>query len=200
MKIWMTIIAALFLAACSTEPLPLPKLKAKDTVLLFGDGFVSRGTGDPLLSLPNQLAERSALNVIDGGKKAELAADGVNRLPGMLKEYQPKLLLLIHGGTDMYLKKNREGMKKHLARMVQLSREHNVPVVMFALPKIGFVVEPAEEYASVAKSEGAIIDNELFSQIFGKPIYLEDNVHPNHKGNTILANGIVNLLKKHGAL
>src|SRR5688572_30284204 len=85
--------AALSLAACSDEP-KLPQLGADDVVLAFGDS-ITYGTGaGPEESYPEVLAQLIGRRVVSAGVPGEVTANGLQRLPDVLDEVKPKILLL----------------------------------------------------------------------------------------------------------
>jgi len=48
---------------------------------------------------PHILAQLTGREVINAGVPGEISSDGRQRLPSLLDEYQPNLLILIHAAT-----------------------------------------------------------------------------------------------------
>lgn len=98
------LVLALLLAACERVP-ALTRLAPGATVLAFGDsltyGIGANGDGDGDQSYPTRLAGLTGLHVINAGVPGEISAAGLLRLPGLLHEHQPRLLILCHGGNDI---------------------------------------------------------------------------------------------------
>ena len=195
----IAIAAILTLAACSKTP-PLPKLDADATVLAFGDS-ITFGTGAaPNESYPAQLQARIERKVIDAGVPGELSADGLARLPEALDETKPKLLILCHGGNDFLRKLDERKAADNLRAMVKLAQDRGIAVVLIATPKPGFSVSPPDFYADIAREFKLPFNDSVLHRVLTDNELKSDLVHPNAKGYGVIADEIVKLLKKAGAV
>src|SRR3954449_4714951 len=142
---------AFVLAACSAQPVQLPRLAPDDVVLAFGDSL-TYGTGaEPEQSYPNVLAQLIHRRVINAGVPGETTADGVARLPSMLEEVHPKIMLLCMGGNDMLRKMDRATAEANLRAMVKFAKERGVGVVLVGVPEPVMFGGTAAFYGNVAK-------------------------------------------------
>jgi len=71
-------------------------VKPDATILCFGDSLTHGNGADPDEAYPAVLAELIGRTVINGGVPGEVTAAGVARLPGLLDEYHPALVVLLH--------------------------------------------------------------------------------------------------------
>src|SRR4249920_4247367 len=107
------------LPACGEKPPPLQKLGSGDVILAFGDSL-TYGTGaGPDEAYPKVLAELIGRQVIGAGVPGETTADGLERLPAVLDEVNPRLVLLCMGGNDMLHKVEFGNIESNLRAMVQ---------------------------------------------------------------------------------
>ena len=142
----------------------------------------------------------SGRKVINAGKPGELSAEGLRRLPNVLSEHSPDLLILVHGGNDMLRKKNLDMATNNIRTMILTAQERNIQVVMMAVPNPTLILSPADFYEELADSMGIPIEVDAISNILQFPANKSDTVHPNAKGYRIMAERIHALLVSYGAL
>ena len=153
------ILGALLLAMTACDKQASLSLLPSDAVILaFGDSL-TYGTGvDEEQSYPAVLSRLITREVINGGVPGEVSAEGLERLPGLLDQYQPALLLLTHGGNDILRKKPLSALKENLIRMIGLAHDRGIQVVMLGVPKPGIFMSSAEVYPEVADQTQTAID------------------------------------------
>ncbi len=201
----MRTIAALILVsqlcACKESPLPLPKLSNDAVILAFGDSL-TYGTGASANNdYPTVLAQLSNRKVINAGFPGETSADGVKRLPMLLDEYQPGLLILIHGGNDILKKLPEADTANNLKAMLGEAYNRKIPVLMLGVPKPGlFLMESAEIYRTIADDKQVLTDLDTLPEILGDKKLKSDLIHPNNDGYQQMATRIFELLQVSGAL
>ncbi len=83
------------------------------------------------LSYPSVLASRIARTVINEGVPGELSAVSLLRLPRLLNEHQPGLVIICHGGNDFLRKQLLEQLEENLKQMIQLAKNTGAEVMLF---------------------------------------------------------------------
>ncbi|HXF16289.1 MAG TPA: arylesterase [Burkholderiales bacterium] len=194
--LWLLLV----LAACSAQPVQLPHLGPDDVVLAFGDS-ITYGTGaGPEQSYPNVLAQLIHRRVINAGVPGETTADGMARLPSVLEEVRPKLMLLCIGGNDMLRKLDRLTVESNLRAMVQLARERGVDVVLIGVPEPVMFGDTAPVYGNVAKDYHLAFEDRILREVLFDKRLKSDEIHPNASGYRRLAQAIADLLHGTGAI
>ena len=201
MKKLFLAVLLLLISACNKPPKPLSKLPSDAVILAFGDSLTF-GTGASTNNdYPSILAELAHRDVINEGVPGEVSADGSKRLPALLDEYQPQLLVLIHGGNDLLKKIPEQETFANLDSMIVEAKNRNIPVIMMGVPKPGLIfMESADIYQAIAKRDDILIDLDTLPTILGDNDLKSDLIHPNNAGYRQMATNIFNLLKDAGAL
>lgn len=201
MKQWIIGLALLGVIACNKQTPMLSKLPDDAVILAFGDSL-TYGTGAVTEhDYPTILAGLAGREVINAGVPGEISSEGLIRLPALLDEYQPDLLILMHGGNDILRQINPEQTRDNLKAMIVEAKQRNIAVVLMGVPKFGLVfLHSAEFYAELAQSEQVPIDLESLPTILSSNALKSDTVHPNDAGYAQLAKNIAVLLQQQGAL
>jgi len=191
-----------FLSACSNDSTPVFEEISQDAIILaFGDSL-TYGTGTANdTSYPSILSELSSREVINAGVPGEISRNGLIRLPSLLDEHQPELLILIHGGNDILRKIPNHQTRKNIEQMLGLAKQRDIKVVMLGVPEPNlFLMGSAEIYQQIAEQNNTPIDLETLPSILSNKKLKSDMIHPNTLGYKTLAENVLILLQKTGAL
>jgi lysophospholipase L1-like esterase len=189
----------LALAACGKSP-QLERLSQDDVVLAFGDSL-TYGTGaSEQESYPAQLAQLIERRVVGSGLPGEVSAHALERLPGALDEYSPRLLLLCIGGNDFLQRLGKQQAAANVRAMVRLARARHVEVVLIGTPEPGFTLTPPDFYAKIAHEFALPYQGDAIGEVLRHADLKSDPVHPNARGYHLIAERVAALLKKSGAL
>ncbi len=193
------LLLTIALASCGGGP-ELSPLGADARVLAFGDSLTF-GSGAPTgRGYPEVLAELTGLEVINAGIPGETTTEGRQRLPGILAEHGPALVVLVHGGNDILRRQPAQTTRNNLIAMVEAIRHSGAQVVMLALPGASLTLAPPKYYAEVANIERVPIDDRILQRLMRSPEYKSDQVHFNAAGYRHMAEAVRDLLLKTGAL
>lgn len=193
------LLLAIVLSACSSVP-RLAAVPPDGVILAFGDSL-TWGTGaERDQAYPARLAALIERRVINAGIPGETTAEGAARLPGVLAEYRPRLVLLCLGGNDMLRKLPPAQTAANLRLMLTTLRTSGIEVVLIGVPKPQFFGGAADFYDDLAEEfripyEGAIL-NEVLKNIS----YKSDPIHPNADGYARIAERLADLLRSAGAV
>lgn len=193
------LLFALLLLGCSGGP-ELSPLSSEARILAFGDSLTF-GTGVPSgQGYPEVLAELTGLTVINAGVPGETTIRGRQRLPGLLAEHDPQLVLLIHGGNDTLRRQPPQATRDNLIAMIETIRESGAQVAMLAVPGASLTLAPPAYYAEVAGAASVPMDADTLRRLMRSSEYKSDQVHFNAAGYRQLAEAVRDLLRSRGAL
>lgn len=191
---------SLLLAACDKGPPAVSPLGRQAVVLAFGDSL-TYGTGaERDSSYPARLEALIGRRVINAGIPGELSAEGRQRLPQLLDEHRPGLLILCHGGNDLLRQTGEETAASNLKAMISMARERGIDVVLLGVPKPALVLSAADFYGEIARESNIPYEGEVLSDILGERSLKSDRFHPNAEGYRKLAEAVEDLLKRAKAL
>ncbi len=196
-NVFVTLLLAL--AACSAPP-SLPRLSSDAVILAFGDSL-TYGTGaDGAQSYPAVLATLTGRRVVNAGVPGEVSGEGLARLPGLLDEHRPQLLILMHGGNDLLRKGSPDELTRNLRTMVDTARTRGIAVVLVGVPAPGLLLDVPELYPRLAKEYRLPYDSETLRAIESDRALKSDPIHPNAEGYRRFAQRLATLLREAGAL
>ena len=138
--------------------------------------------------------------MINAGVPGEVTSQGVKRLPDLLDEHLPQLLILCHGGNDLIQKQDMSLMAENLRSMIQMARERGVSVLMLAVPRPGLFMEPPVLYEEIASEMEVPINLEIVPDILSERSLKSDTIHPNRGGYQLMAEEILKLMRDAGAI
>ena len=191
---WLVLAAVLILAGCEKNPQIRP-LSADAVVLAFGDSL-THGTGaEPAEAYPQVLGDLLQRRVINAGVPGEIAAEGLARLPGVLEEYRPNLLILCEGGNDFLRRHDPQEVKSSLRRMVEIARGSGAEVVLVGVPQPGLFLTSAPLYGELAEEYRLPYEGEALPDILADRSLKSDAIHPNAAGYARLADSLDRLIE-----
>jgi lysophospholipase L1-like esterase len=192
--------AALLVGAGCGQKVKLTPLPANAVVLAFGDSLTFGTGASENESYPAQLAQLTGRRVVREGVPGEVSAVGLKRLPGVLDEHQPQLLLLCHAGNDFLRRLSAAEAAANVRAMVNLAQSRGIQVVLIGTPEPGLTLTPASFYAEIAKELRVPYEGEVLTKILRDSALKADQVHPNAAGYRLMAERVYDLLKKAGAV
>lgn len=187
------------LSSCTPSP-KLSQLSQDAKILAFGDS-ITYGTGAAESeSYPAVLQGIISRTVINAGIPGETTAEGLTRLPSVIDEHRPALMILCLGGNDFLRKLDEGEAKKNLREMVRLAREKGVDVILIGVPRLGLSLAVPELYGEIAGEFNVPYEGKILRSILSKGKLKADYIHPNAQGYRKMAEAIAELLRKSGAV
>ncbi len=196
----LLVFLACALCACGGSAPRLSPLASDAVVLAFGDSLTFGTGAQPETSYPAVLERLIGRKVYAAGIPGEVSAAGLARLPSALDYYQPRLLLLCHGGNDFLRKLGDAQAAENLRAMIRLARERGIEVLLIGVPKPGLFPSPPDFYADIAHEFRLPYEESALKTILRDNELKSDLAHPNAKGYAKLAAALAALLKKSGAV
>ena len=195
--LWLALLLALL--SCSRTP-QLSKLPTDAVVLAFGDSLTFGTGASPETSYPAELEKLIGRHVESAGVPGEVTADGLQRLPDVLADIKPKLLVLCHGGNDLLRSTGEAEAAANLRSMIMLAKNQGIEVILIAVPKPGLTLSPPAYYEKIAEEFKLPVESTVLRSIITSPALKSDSVHPNAAGYKKMAEAVAALMKQAKAI
>ena len=193
------LVAILLLAACERAP-TLPKLNPHDVIVAFGDSL-THGTGAASdTAYPAVLATLTGRTVINAGVPGDTTTTGLARLPEVLAEHRPRLVLLCLGGNDMLRKHPAAATENNLRLLVQTIRASGAEVMLIAVPQPTLFGGAPDFYTRVARDMQLPLEDDVFNAVLKDNRFKADPIHANAAGYRVVAERLAEFLREAGAL
>jgi acyl-CoA thioesterase I len=181
----------------------LAAVSAKRTILVVGDSLSAeyglvRGSGWVALLEQRLARENIGANVVNASISGDTTAGGLARLPTLLRDRKPDLVVLELGGNDALRGLPLEATRANLLAMARLAKAAGAKVVILGMqlpPNYGRAYGDrfAALFADVAKNEGAALVPFMLKGVADTPqpesMFQPDRIHPLASAHpTILAN------------
>ena len=177
--------------------LAAPGTSFATTILVMGDSLsaaygIAQQSGWVNL-LQQQLPQQRVINASISG---ETTAGGTARLPTLLQQHQPDIVIIELGANDGLRGLPIKEMQKNLAQMIQQSQAIKAQVLLVGLrlpPNYGPAYTRAfeESYSALAKQYRARLLPFLFTGLEDSSRHFQaDNLHPTAAAQPILLNNV----------
>ncbi len=178
----------------------LQPLGSDSTILAFGDSL-TYGTGTSRNNAYPAVLERlTGRKVINAGIPGETSGKGLLRLPNLINQYQPDLIIICHGANDILRKLDLTRTRDNIQQMIDMARQNNSQVILIGVPEFSLFLDTSPIYPFLAKRNKIPLEKNSLSDIISNNTLKSDHVHPNSDGYRVLAEDITSLLEHSGAI
>ena len=166
---------------------------ARGPLLVVGDSLsaeygLERGSGWVALLEQRLKREKIAIPVVNASISGDTTSGGRSRLPALLAQHKPGIVILELGGNDALRGLPLSMTQANLAAMAQASKAAGAKVLILGMqvpPNYGqkYASDFAALFASVAKAEGAALVPFFLAGVADGPDtdkwFQADRIHPN---------------------
>ena len=191
------------LAACGRKP-KMAAVAAGAPVLALGDS-ITWGTGaTPQANYPAVLAGITGWDVVNAGVPGDTSAAALARLPALLQQHSPQLVLVSIGGNDFLRRLPAAETRANIRSICRQAVAAGAQVVLVAIPDLSVL-------AAITQSLG---DHPMYDELSGElklplhaggwarvlsdPALRSDAIHANAKGYAEFARGLAETVRKLG--
>lgn len=198
---------ALALAGCSRrQPLKGQPVAAGASVLALGDSLTQGVGAPPEAAYPAVLQQLTGWAVTNGGVSGDTSAQALDRLPALLQQHAPALVLVSIGGNDLLRRMPEADLSANLQRSCELARAAGAQVLLIAVPRpsvaAAFTGSLSDHpvYGEVAERMRLPLHRQGWSEVLADAALRSDNIHANAAGYAAFARGLVATARAVGLL
>ena len=163
-------------------------------IIAFGDSLVA-GVGSSTGGFVDMLSKDLGVEVVNLGISGNTTKDALDRVE-VLKDYKPKLVMILLGGNDFLRKVPTEVTFANLDKIVRVVVNQGSVVVLLGVRSGVLSNRYDEEYEKLASKYGAVYVSDVLDGVFGRPNLMYDTIHPNDLGYRIIADRLNPVIKK----
>ncbi len=192
---WAARVAALGLAAawgpallgCERHAPAAQPLPPGSTVLALGDSLTHGSGATRETAYPAVLAGLTGWNLVNAGVPGDTSAQALARLPALLAEHRPQLVIVSIGGNDFLRRLPEADTRAHVHAICRQALEAGAQVLLVALPR----ATPAAAfgqltdhrmYAEIAADLDIPLQRQGWAEVLADPELRADAIHANARG------------------
>lgn len=202
------LVAGLWLLGSCGTPLAQTQTRVADTnaptLLVLGDSLsaeygLRRGSGWVALLEHKLATEKSPVQVVNASVSGDTTSGGRSRLPGLLQQHRPTVVVIELGGNDALRGLSLDLTRNNLSAMAQQARASGAKVLLLGMqmpPNYGarYGKDFAQLFADVAKAERTALVPFFLKGVADGPVPLAlfqlDRIHPNEKAQPIMLDNV----------
>lgn len=199
----LLIAAIVLIAACGSKT-KQEVLPAGSRVLALGDSLTAGAGVADEAAWPALLASRTGWEVINGGVSGDTSGATLRRLPSLLEQHGPVLVLVTLGGNDMLRHISQQETVANLQQILALIKAHGATPVLLATPNpslLGAVFQhlsAPDFYREIADAQHVPLIEDAIAEVLSKPQLKGDPLHPSAEGHALLSEKIFGALQAIG--
>ncbi len=183
-------------AGCRGGQATISPISGTSVVLAFGDSLTSGAGAGSAENYPAVLAGLIGCRVVNAGLSGEDTSSALDRLPSVLAEQRPDLVILCHGGNDMLKRQDTTLTAANLGAMIELVRNSGADLILISVPAPALQLKAAPFYQHIATQYEVPLESQILTRLLSAPALKSDAIHLNAAGYRQLAEAIQSLIHK----
>ncbi len=205
---WLALISATaMLAACGKKSTPKAQpVAAGSTVLALGDSLTSGVGTSSATAYPAMLHELTGWQVVNGGLSGDTSAQALARLPALLSEHKPALVIVSIGGNDFLRQMSAGSAKSNIREICSAATASGAQAMLVAVPQFSLLAAGTGKltdhplYAELAQELKLPLHANGWAEVLSNASLRSDQVHANAQGYRMFAEGLATQLRLSGLL
>lgn len=206
LKACATTLALASLNACGKKTPQFPVISRGSTVLAFGDSLTAGYGASPSSSYPAVLAQITGWNIVNGGVSGDTTTDALKRLPDLLRQHAPKLVLTGIGGNDFLHQVPAATIRANIVTLCKQIKNSGAQNMLIAMPQFSAIAAAVgmlsdnPMYEEVATKLGIALQKGGWAEVLSNEKLRSDQIHANADGYAHFAQLLAKSLRTAGLL
>ena len=193
------------LTACGRKTPRAQAVPAGATVLALGDSLTSGVGASSDTAYPAVLQQLTGWKVVNGGVSGDTSAQALARLPGLLQQHQPALVIVSIGGNDFLRRQTASDTRARVRQICEQARASGAQVLLVAVPELSLLAAAGRLsdhalYEEIADELKIPLHRKGWSTVLADARLRSDQIHANATGYAQVAQGLVETLRDTGLL
>jgi lysophospholipase L1-like esterase len=191
------------LVACGRK-LKTVAVPAGASVLALGDS-ITFGTGATAqTSYPAELATLTGWRVVNAGVPGDTSAGALARMPALLRQHSPQLVLVSIGGNDFLRRLSPAQTRANIRSICQLATAAGAQVLLVGVPEASVLAALSLSLSDHRMYEEVSTELKLplhaggWAAVLGDPALRSDPIHANARGYAQFARGLAQTARDVG--
>ncbi len=170
-------------------------------MLALGDSLTFGTGASAETCYPSVLAKLTGWNLINAGASGDTSAQALGRLPALLQEHSPSLVLVSIGGNDFLRRLPETETRANIGEICERSLASGAQVLLVAIP--GFSAATAltgaffdhAMFEEIAQSLRLPLHAKGWATVLSNPSLRSDQIHANAQGYEQFARSLLGTLR-----
>jgi lysophospholipase L1-like esterase len=174
----------------------IDKPRGGENIIAFGDSLTAGAGATAGNDYVSVLSRRIGQPIINAGVAGDTTELAMERFQADVLDKNPRIVILELGGNDGLQKQPIDGVFGRLATMIQRIHQSGAAVLLIGIKPQLFSQEYNSRFEDLAREENTSFVPDILHGIVGHDDLMADTIHPNDKGNVIMADRIEPVLRK----
>ena len=184
----LAVVAGLWLLRSGNPRAARPT--AGEGVLAFGDSLVEGVGASEGRDVVSLLSARVGVPIVNAGRSGDTSGSALGRLDSAVLSRNPRIVIVVLGGNDLLRRIPREETFANLDAIVGRIRGRGAAVILVGLSAGVFADAYGNGYEEVARRTASGLVPDVLAGILGHPDLMFDQIHPNDRGYSMMADRI----------
>ncbi len=174
-------------------------------MLALGDSLTSGVGASAETAYPAVLQRLTGWKIVNAGISGDTSAGALQRLPGLLQQHRPALVIVSIGGNDFLRRQSASATRANVRKICEDARAADAQVLLVAVPELTILATMGRlsdhaMYEEIASELKIPLHRKGWSGVLADAKLRSDNIHANAPGYELFALGLVDTLRDTGLL